>query len=65
MNIELTPEQVKKAGQLFGKSYLSNLSPEERLEGINPRDVMSYFKPAELLAAINPRDVMSHFGQME
>jgi hypothetical protein len=73
MNIELTPEQVKKAGQIFGKSYLESLSPEERLDvmshfkpaellaGINPREVMTHFKPAELLASINPREVMNHF----
>jgi hypothetical protein len=61
MNIELTPEQVKKAGQLFGKSYLESLSPEELLAGINPRDVMSHFKPADRLAGINPREVINHF----
>jgi len=65
MNLELTPEQVKKAGQLFGKSYLSTLSPEERLEGINPRDVMSQFKLAERLAGINSREMMNHFRQMD
>ncbi len=61
MDIELTPEQIKKAGQLIGKSYLSHLSIEERLAGTNPREVMSHFKPADRVAGINPRDVMSHF----
>ena len=61
MEIEITPEQVQKAGQLLGKSYLSYLSPEERLAGIKPSEVMGYFKPADLLAGINPREVMGYF----
>ena len=57
MNLELTPEQIKRAGQLFGKSYLSNLSPEERLEGINPRDVMSHFGQMEQLQGLSLEEI--------
>ena len=51
MNYELTPERVQEVGKIWGKTYLSRLSLEERLAGI-PLE--------ERLAGINPSDMMNY-----
>jgi len=65
MNIELTPKQVREMGKMWGNTYLSCLSPEERLAGVKPSEVMGYFKPEERFAGVKPSEVMSYFKPEE
>ncbi len=58
MNQELTPEQVREIGQIWGKAYLSTVPLKERLAGANPAEVISYLK----LAGANPAEVMNNFN---
>ena len=52
MNIELTPEKVREVGKIWGKTYLSWLSPEERLMGLKPEEQLMGLKPEERLAGL-------------
>ena len=65
MNIELTPKQVRKMGKMWGKTYLSCLSPEERFAGINPTDVMNYFKPEERLAGLSMAELEKQLKKLK
>ena len=63
MNIELTPKQVRKMGKMWGKTYLSCLSPEERFAGVNPTDAMNYFKPEQRLAGMPIEEIEAYLEQ--
>ena len=72
MNKELTPEQVREVGKIWGKAHLSCLSSEERLAGIptgerlagiNPSDVMNYFKPEQRLAGMSTEEIEAYLEQ--
>lgn len=39
---------------------LSTLTPEERLIGLRPEDVLGHYKPEERLAGLPPEDVVQH-----
>ncbi|EDN70616.1 hypothetical protein BGP_3981 [Beggiatoa sp. PS] len=56
MNFELTPEQVREIGQIWGKTYLSTLSPEERLIGLKPEERFIGLKPEERLMGLKPEE---------
>jgi hypothetical protein len=74
---ELTPEQVREVGRLWGKDYFSTLSsqekveliltlpPEQRLAGVNPTDVMNYFKPEQLVAGLKPKERLAGLSRSE
>ena len=59
MNQELTPEQVRQIGQIWGKAYLSTVPLSERLAGANPADVITHLKPkpGERLAGLSPDEI--------
>jgi hypothetical protein len=40
---------------------LSTLSPEERLAGLSPEEVLRHYKPEERLAGLAPEEVLRHF----
>ena len=48
MDKELTPEKVIEMGKMWGKMYLSSLSPEERLAGLEPKDRLAGLSKKEL-----------------
>jgi hypothetical protein len=53
MSIALTPEDVTKIGKMWGKSYLSLLTPEERLAGLKPEERLAGLKLAEIEDYLN------------
>ncbi len=56
MNTELTAEKVMEMGKIWGESYLSLLSPEERLAGLDAE---------ERLAGLKTRDIASKVDHQE
>jgi len=60
MNIELTPENVMKLGQKFGKTYLSTLSPETRkafLSTLPLEERLAGLKPEERLVGLSRSEI--------
>jgi hypothetical protein len=67
MQTELTPEQVTKMGkqwgEMWGEIFLSRLTIEERLAGVEPKEVLSHFAPEELeeyLRTLKPSPPRKH-----
>jgi hypothetical protein len=56
MNQELTPEQVRKIGQIWGKAYLSTIPPEERFIGLKPEERFIGLKPEERFIGLKPEE---------
>jgi len=48
MRIELTPEQLTEMGEMWGDSYFSSLTVEERLAGLNPQERLAGLNPQQL-----------------
>jgi hypothetical protein len=48
MNLDLTPEQVREIGKIWGDTYLSTLSPEERLAGLKPKERLAGLPLSEI-----------------
>ena len=55
MNLDLTPERVREVGRIWGKDYLSTLSPEERLMGLKPEERLAGLSVEEIEAYLKQR----------
>jgi len=56
MRSTLTEEQVQEMGKMWGKTFLSNLTPAERLAGLKPAERLVGLKPAERLVGLKPAE---------
>ena len=65
MNFELTPEQVREIGKIWGKAYLSTLSPEERFIGLKPEERLMGLKPEERLMGLKPEERLAGLSPKE
>jgi hypothetical protein len=56
MALDLSPQQIKEMGKMWGDVILPTLPIEKRLAGINSTEVMNYFKPEERLVGMKPEE---------
>ncbi len=56
MTPEMTPERVREVGKIWGKAYLSGLTPEERFIGLKPEERFIGLKPEERFIGLNPEE---------
>ena len=70
----LSPQEIEDFGKMWGdvllptiplEERLKGLKPEERLVGINPTDVMSYFKPEERLAGLSMAELEKQIKKLK
>ena len=52
MNETLTPERVLEMGEQWQKRLLEQMSVEERLAGLRPKEVLAQYTPEEVLAEL-------------
>lgn len=57
---EITPESIKEMGQMWGDFVLSNLTPEERLKGLGPEQILKY-----LQSEYSPEIIEKHLREMK
>lgn len=59
MNETLTPERVLEMGEQWQKRLLEQMSVEERLAGLRPKEVLAQYTPEEVLAQYTPEEVLA------
>lgn len=59
MNETLTPERVLEMGEQWHKLLLEQMSVEERLAGLRPKEVLAQYTPEEVLAQYTPEEVLA------
>ena len=65
MNIELTLEQLKEMGKLFGKTFLTALPIEDRLEGLSIEERLYGLKLEERLAGLKPEEIVAYLRKLK
>jgi hypothetical protein len=52
----LSPQEIKEFGEMWGDVLLPTLPLEKRLSGANPSEVMNHFKPEQRLRGLKPEE---------
>ena len=65
MNETLTPERVLEMGEQWQKRLLEQMSVEERLAGLRPKEVLAQYTPEEVLAQYTPEEVLAQYTREE
>jgi hypothetical protein len=53
MSLDLTPEQIKNLGEMWGDVLVPTIPLEERLANTNPSEVINLFKEQNQLAKLS------------
>ena len=62
MSLDLTPEQIKNLGEMWGDVLVPTIPLEKRLAGENPAEVINLFKQTQQL---NSLDILGQFSKQE
>ncbi len=65
MNTELTAEKVMELGKVWGETYLSLLAPEERLEGLDAKDIISTIDHQKILSELPLEEIEAYLKQQK
>ncbi|MBP8000845.1 MAG: hypothetical protein KA314_16410 [Chloroflexi bacterium] len=65
MSAELTAEKVMALGEKWIQLMLQTLSPEERLAGLRPEDVLVHFRPEERLMGLQPEEIEAYLQKLK
>jgi hypothetical protein len=65
MEQELTPERVMEIGKMWGDTYLSLLSPEERLAGLKLEERLAGLKLEERLAGFSIKEITEYLHNLK
>ncbi|MCL4868543.1 MAG: hypothetical protein KJ063_06235, partial [Anaerolineae bacterium] len=65
MSSELTAEKVMDMGERIIQIILEKLSPEERLVGLRPEEVLRQYRPEERLVGLRPEEVLRQYRPEE
>ncbi len=65
MNSELTAEKVMEMGKVWGETYLSLLSPQERLEGLDAKERLEGLETKDIISMIDHQKVLEELSLEE
>lgn len=74
MEMELTPEQVIEYGKKWQHIVLAGIAPDEimakysineRLKGLETKDILQALEPKEILKGLNPKDIEEYLDKLK
>jgi hypothetical protein len=65
MELEITPEQFIELGKQWQEMMLMQMPLEERLAGLGPEEVLTYFKPEERLAGLPVEEIEAYLRKLK